>query len=265
MPRLSGRSSSAGRSTAFVMHRSTVRIRPAAPPMSCSVGSQHRRTKNLASSGLPTYRGEYRPHGFKFLWVGRFLNGERFFLNGELSSNQCMHSHMSHKLKIYCDTSTLAPNIRDEKSLPELDALKELRLLAQQGTCTLLRSHIVLGELERTKDVGLRAQLKADYDLLEHVLQDEKLIGFNTVYDRYGGFTSSPLMLDVQDSEVCEKIYQEMIFNACDVFMTRDYGTIIGPMRQWLEATYPPLKIRLPTELTGEIRAARSLKHDSAP
>jgi len=194
---------------------------------------------------------------------------------------------MSHKLKIYCDTSTLAPNIRDEKSLPELDALKELRLLAQQGTCTLLRSHIVLGELERTKDVGLRAQLKADYDLLEHVLQDEKLIGFNTVYDRYGGFTSSPLMLDVQDSEVCEKIYQEMkrrvpraadfshrrdaehlaqaIFNACDVFMTRDYGTIIGPMRQWLEATYPPLKIRLPTELTGEIRAARSLKHDSAP
>jgi hypothetical protein len=74
---------------------------------------------------------------------------------------------MNQHLKIYCDTSTLAPNIRDPKSLPELAALKRLRELYREGKCTLMRSHIVRGELERTPDPAIRDQLKADFDLLD--------------------------------------------------------------------------------------------------
>jgi hypothetical protein len=45
----------------------------------------------------------------------------------------------------------------------------------------------------------------------------------------------------------------QAICNACDVFLTRDYKTIIGPMREWLEEKYPPLKIRRPSEILAEI------------
>ena len=61
---------------------------------------------------------------------------------------------MSVQPKIYCDTNTLAPNICDEPS--ELQALKRLRELCQSGKCSMYRSHIVLGELERTPDVEQR-------------------------------------------------------------------------------------------------------------
>ena len=78
---------------------------------------------------------------------------------------------MSRAPKIYCDTSTLAPNIRDPKSQPELAALEQLRLLSKEGKCVLLRSHIVRAELEKTKDPALREELKADFDLLERILK----------------------------------------------------------------------------------------------
>jgi hypothetical protein len=182
---------------------------------------------------------------------------------------------MSWVPKIYCDTSTLAPNIRDPKSQPELAALEQLRLLCRESKGVLLRSHIVRGELERTKDASLREQLKADFDLLEGVLKDEKLLGFHTEHDRYGGFVTYPLMSDIQDPKIFEEIYQEIkrrtspatdfqmrrdaehltqaICNDCDVFLTRDHKTIISPMREWLEKKYPPLKIRRPSEILAEI------------
>jgi hypothetical protein len=183
---------------------------------------------------------------------------------------------MGQQPKIYCDTSTLAPNIRDPKSLPELAALEQLRQLCKEGKCTLLRSRIVQGELERTKDAALRNQLKEDFDLLDGILHDEKLLGFNTMYDQYGGFTTNPLISDIQDPKVFDEIYQEIerrvpgaldfqarrdaehltqaICNECDVLLTRDYKTIIGPMREWLEQKYPPLRIRRPSELLAEMR-----------
>lgn len=180
---------------------------------------------------------------------------------------------MTVPLKVYCDTSTLAPNIRDPKSQPELAALEQLRLL--RNKCVLLRSRIVQGELERTPDGALREQLKADFDRLEGVLKDEKVIGFYTIDDYHGGSIANPLVQDIQEPEIFEEIYQEMkrhtsrttdfqmrrdaehlaqaISNKCDVFLTRDYKTIIGPMRKWLEEKYPSLRIRLPSELVAEL------------
>jgi len=183
---------------------------------------------------------------------------------------------MSTQPKIYCDTSTLAPNIRDQKSLPELEALKGLRKLCQAGKITMYRSHIVRGELERTKNVELREQLKADYELLDGVLQDERLLGFHTTFDQHGGFVSYPLISDIQDPKIFEEIYQELqrrmpsapdfqaqrdaehltqaICNGCDVFLTRDCKTIIEPAGQWLEQRFPPLRVRLPSQLLAEIQ-----------
>jgi hypothetical protein len=91
----------------------------------------------------------------------------------------------------------------------------------------------------------------------------------------YGGSIANPLVQDIQQPEIFEEIYQKMkrrtsrttdfqmrrdaehlaqaISNVCDVFLTRDYKTIIGPMREWLEEKYPSLRIRLPSELVAEL------------
>ncbi len=182
---------------------------------------------------------------------------------------------MNTRPKIYCDTSTLAPNIRDPKSLPELEALKRLRELCQAGKCPMLRSHIALRELEETKDVEQRERLKADYDLLERVLKDERLLGFSHNVDQFGGFVTCPLIQDIQDPKIFDEIYRQLkyrvsgepdlntrrdaehltqaICNDCDVFLTRDCKTIIKPLGQWLEQWNPPLKIRLPSQILADI------------
>jgi hypothetical protein len=187
---------------------------------------------------------------------------------------------MSAAPKIYCDTSTLAPNISDQASLPELDALKQLQELFKAGKCTLHYSHIVQAELERTKDPARRAALKADCELLERIRHDEKPIGFNTMSDHRGLFTTGHFIFqDVHDPKLCKAIYAEIkkrvsrandfatrrdaqhlaqaIFNMCDYFLTRDVKTIIKPMRGWLEQTYPPLLIRRPSECLADICGAR--------
>jgi len=114
---------------------------------------------------------------------------------------------MSVPLKVYCDTSTLAPNIRDPKSQPELAALEQLRL--HRNKCVLLRSRIVQGELERTPDDALREQLKADFDRLEGVLKNEKVIGSYNIDDHYGGSITNPLVQDIQEPEIFEEIYRK--------------------------------------------------------
>jgi len=174
------------------------------------------------------------------------------------------------QMKVYCDTNTLAPNIRDPACLPELEALKRLRALQEAGAVVLLRSRAVLAELEKTPTPEQREKLRADYELLEHILKDEKLLGFNTQYDQYGGFISSPMVADVQDEKLCSEIYEKVkqrdpaalwdarhiaqaISNGCDVFLTRDISTIIKPIGQWLERQFPPLKVRLPSQLVAEI------------
>jgi hypothetical protein len=180
---------------------------------------------------------------------------------------------MSIQPKIYCDTNTLAPNIRDEPS--ELEALKRLRELCQSGKCSMYRSHIVLAELERTPDVEQRERLRADYELVEGILHDEKLLGVRAAFDHLGTYANCPIFSDVQDPKLFEEIYQELkrripnaddlqvrrdaenlslaISNNCDVFLTRDSKTIIKPLGQWLEQRYPPLKVRLPSQILAEI------------
>ena len=45
----------------------------------------------------------------------------------------------------------------------------------------------------------------------------------------------------------------QAVCNGCDVFLARDERTIITTHRGWLETRLPTLKVRLPSEILGEL------------
>jgi hypothetical protein len=93
-------------------------------------------------------------------------------------------------------------------------------------------------------------------------------LGIHTQTDQYGGFVSSPLISDVQDEALRDELINrgltrrdaehitQAICNGCDVFLTRDEGTIIKPHGQWLESRFPGLKVWLPSQLLAFITAS---------
>jgi hypothetical protein len=183
---------------------------------------------------------------------------------------------------IYCDTNTLFHNIQghDSNTQKELDALQKLLVWRQDGSISMFRSHINLREITATPDLEQREKLIADYETLDTIPNDEKLLGFHTITDPYGGFATTPLISDVQDERICGNIYcvleqrlgrgndhkrrqmrrdaehiTQAITNKCDVFLTRDYETIIKPLREYLEIRFSGFKVRLPSELVSEIES----------
>ena len=171
-------------------------------------------------------------------------------------------------LKIYPDTDTIPANIRrhadEPKSRRELAAME--KLLANDGL-SFLGSRAVLRELEKTKHELRRKKLADEHKALPPLPKDEKVVGFNAQSDQYGGFIGFFLISDVQDESLRDELIKhsleprdaehiaQAVSNGCDVFLTRDKGII--KHRAWLEARFPKLKIRRPTELLEEI-AARS-------
>jgi hypothetical protein len=165
--------------------------------------------------------------------------------------------------RIYCDTDTLLSKVRqtDEKSKRELSALRKLLNGRQSGNYQMVRSGVSLRELSATGLDALRQALLADYAALDPIANDEKVLGFHTQYDRLGGFVSNPIVSDVQDEPLRGQLVErglsrrdaehlaQAISNRCSVFLTRDERTIIKPHRDWIEKTFPPLKVRLPSEL----------------
>jgi len=102
----------------------------------------------------------------------------------------------------------------------------------------------------------------------EPIPKDEKVLGFNSQSDQYGGSISYPLIADCQDETLRRELLEhglesndaehltQAVCNDCGVFLTRDEATIINPHRQWLEQRFPNLKIRLPSELLNELASA---------
>ncbi len=142
----------------------------------------------------------------------------------------------------------------------ELVALKQLA-----EKYSMFGSRVVLRELMNTTKQTQRDYLIVDYQALEPIPKDEKLLGFHTQADQYGGFITNPLISDVQDERLREELTQhglklrdaehitQAVCNGCDVFLTRDERTIINPHRVWLETRFPTLKVRLPSELLEEL------------
>ena len=166
------------------------------------------------------------------------------------------------QLKIYCDTNTLPNNIRhaDQKSQRELAALKQLA-----EKYLMFGSLVVLRELMNTTEQNQRNSLIVDYKALEPIPKDQRLLGFHTQTHQYGGFVSYPLISDVQDEALRKELTRrgldlrdaehitQAVCNGCDVFLTRD-EKIITRHRAWLETRFPTLKVRLPSELLGELQ-----------
>ena len=165
-------------------------------------------------------------------------------------------------MKIYCDTSTLPHNIRhaDEKSQSERAALKRL---AEENL--MFGSGVVLRELMNTTEQAQRNNLIVDYRALTPIPKDEKVHGFHTQTDQYGGCITNPLISDVQDETIRDDLITglgleprdaehitQAVCNDCDVFLTRDVKTIIKH-RASLETRFPALKFRLPSELLEEL------------
>jgi hypothetical protein len=170
-------------------------------------------------------------------------------------------------MKIYSDTDSLLSNARhsDPKTQMERNALVELLALHSVGNIIIHQSLVVYRELIATANSEQRLKLQADYETLKKVENDEKLLGFNTVFDQYGGFVCSPLIADVQDEQLRKRLmdrglsqkdaehFTQAISNGCDVFLTRDEATIINPHRDWIEKEFPKIKIKRPTELLAQL------------
>ena len=166
---------------------------------------------------------------------------------------------MKSIMKIYCDTNTLFSNI---KNLPvEIAALERLLEDYRAGKNIMLRSRVDLREVMKTPCTILRQKLIEDYECLQPVPNDEKLHGFNKVTDYLGGCFTYPLISDVQDEVICAELEKrglrhqdaqhitQAICNGCDIFLTRDFKTIIKDHRTWLEARFPNFKVRKPSEM----------------
>lgn len=172
-------------------------------------------------------------------------------------------------MKIYCDTDTLPHNIKSEDR--ELVAVCILGEAHDRGVVVLLRSNVSHTEVMKTRDPSQRQQLLDEAEQRARTQNNERLLGFQTNDMGRRGFIACPLMSDVQDDVLCEELVQrglgradaqhitQAVCNDCDVFLTRDRRTIIDPHRAWLEARFPGLRVRLPSELMVELRTSAAL------
>jgi hypothetical protein len=162
-------------------------------------------------------------------------------------------------MKIYCDTDTLFSNIK--KSPIETAALSRLLADHYAGKIVMYRSRVNLREIMATRCVTQQQKLIADYEGLQAIPYDDKIVGFNAQTDQLGGFVGYTLISDVQDEAIWKELEQrglqhrdaqhitQAACNNCDVFLTRDFRTIIRRHRPWLEARFPNFKVRRPSEV----------------
>jgi len=171
-------------------------------------------------------------------------------------------------IDIYCDTSSLFSNAdrhQDAKAQHEASAISSLLELHRQGKIRLLRSNVIRRELEKTRSTAQKDALLGDFLELVSVANDEKVLGFDTQHtDPCGGLVTTPLVSDVQDERLVEKLHKELnlpipdaqhlaqaISNGADVFLTRDEEHFLS-QRQIIETQFK-IKIRLPSEALAEI------------
>jgi predicted nucleic acid-binding protein len=171
-------------------------------------------------------------------------------------------------MNIYCDTSSLFSNVsrhQDAKARQEAAAVSGLLGQHRNGAVRLLRSNIIRYELERTRSTTQKGALLGDFLRLVPVAKDEKVLGFdNQCTDPFGGFVTNPLVSDVQDERLVERLEKELglpkpdaqhlaqaISNDADVFLTRDEEHFIS-QRLTIEAQFK-IRIRLPSKALAEI------------
>jgi len=173
------------------------------------------------------------------------------------------------EITIYVDTSAFQSNAAqhsDDKSVAEHAAIEKLKAGEASARYKLFASSLTEREISNTKDQSQRANLRKDHDTLGKVAQNERLLGFNTVFDWTGGFVCSPIMSDIQDEQTRDELIEiglsrddadhisQALSNNCDYFLTRDIKTIIKKYRDDIEKRFP-IKIRTPVEMVGKLQS----------
>jgi len=193
------------------------------------------------------------------------------FQNSPLPRDGRFASRRKIGVIIYCDTDSLFSNSKrhkeDAKAQREAAAISRLLDYHRSGKLTMQRSNVALRELEETANPIQRDNLRCDFLELVPIAKDEKVLGFDNLQsDPYGGFVSNPIVSDVQDEALAERLESQglpkrdaqhlaqAISNNADVFLTRDEPHFINK-RETLEKQFK-IKIRRPSELLLEIEAA---------
>jgi hypothetical protein len=113
---------------------------------------------------------------------------------------------MTHILTIYGDTDTVWNNAIN-KSDGEWNALGKLIEMHKAEKIKLVRSLVAAREIQNTRDPTQRAVLLKDYNALDAVKLDEKVLGIFSQNDQRGGTTIVvPMVSDVQDETTCCKL-----------------------------------------------------------
>ena len=171
---------------------------------------------------------------------------------------------------VYCDTSSLFSNPKrhkeNAKAQQEAVAISRLLDYHRSGKITMQHSNIALRELEETTNPIQRDSLRRDFLEIVPIANDEKVLGSdNLVTDPFGGFVSNPIVSDVQDEPLAQRLQSQSlpkrdaqhlaqaISNKADVFLTRDKHFI--KKRETFEKQFK-IRIRRPSELLSEIEAA---------
>jgi hypothetical protein len=136
----------------------------------------------------------------------------------------------------YCDTSSLLSNLTKTRAPKpeEAQALSRLLQFHAEEKLKLMRSNVIVRELEKTKDPNQRRNLLSDFVNLMPVAKDENVCGFAELTDPYGGHISNPLVSDVQDEKMVSDLLNtitgrkdaehltQAITNGCDYFLSDD-------------------------------------------
>ena len=176
-------------------------------------------------------------------------------------------------VKVYIDHNILSARTKQDMPDAEQDAIDKLSELSRQGALDLRVSELHRREFTAA-EFPAKADVAEDYGSLPKVtfIEDHHLLGFNTVSDYLGGFTSSPLIEDDEYSVQLRKhgldrtdAHHVMlaIRDDCSVFLTCDERSILRHRKQ-IEQAFPSIRLLKPTELVAELSSG-SCQGCSAP
>ena len=155
--------------------------------------------------------------------------------------------------------------LKDLKPEEEMEAVERLYALHDARIIKRVTSKISGIKQARTTDFQKRAALAASADLVSVVQNDHRLLGFANLDYGCRGFISYPLIDDIVDPGLFERLTKNCglkdpdakhvmyaVANACDYFVTLDTRDLL-PRRSAIESICPQLKGMMPTEAVATL------------
>lgn len=171
-------------------------------------------------------------------------------------------------MKAYLDNvicSGLA--LRDLDPPAEMSATLALVSARDRGELNLVTSVESWREQDRTKNPEQRATLRESREGVPRVKQDHTVLGFAHCADHLGGFVANPLVTDMVDESLFQRLKTVGLADAdarhvmyavhsnCDRFVTLDARDLL-PRRSQVETVCAGLKVVTPVQLATELGVA---------